>query len=118
MSAFQWKPKDLRENVERESNVHKARIVGWSAAMFLVASSYDWVFQNITYRAMQMQWQVMAGTLELNDKIDKYSNTVWQLKNLADFYDDKDEKDLKYITMDWKVSDNNGNLLGVQGDLS
>ena len=59
----------------------------------------------------------MAGTLDLNDKIDKFSNNVWNLKNVADFYDAKDEKDLKYITMDWKVTDNNG-LLGVQGDTS
>ena len=61
MNAFQWKPKNLRENVEREGNVHKARIVGWSALMFVVASGYDWFFQNVTYRAMQYQWAALAG---------------------------------------------------------
>lgn len=111
MGAFQWKPKDLKENVEREDNVHKAKIVGWSALMFVVASSYDWFFQNVTYRAMQHQWKAAAGSLNFNDKIDPYSSDVWRAKNLHDFLDAKDSKDLKYISADWKVSsDVNGNL--------
>ena len=118
MGQFQWKPKNLRENVESESNVHKARIVGWSALMFVVASSYDWFFQNVTYRAMQHQWKALAGTNTFNDKINKYSAGVWNAKNLADFLDAKDNKDLKYIDQSWKVSDNNGQLWGVQGDPS
>ena len=35
---------------------------------------------------------------------------------MADFIDAKDNKDLKYITKDWKVTDNSGVLWGVQGD--
>lgn len=60
----------------------------------------------------------MAGTKDFNDKIDKYSASVWRAKNLADFLDAKDDKDLKYIDQNWAVTDNNGQLLGVQGDLS
>ena len=37
---------------------------------------------------------------------------------MKDFIDAKDNKDLKYITKDWKVTDNNGVLYGVQGDTS
>ena len=77
--------------------------------MFVVASGYDWFFQNVTYRAMQHQWKAAAGTVSFNDKIDKYSNDVWKAKNLHDFLDAKDSKDLKYISADWKVSsDANG----------
>ena len=102
MGAFQWKPKNLRDNVENEDNIHKARIVGWSALMFVVASSYDWYFQNVTYRAMQYQWKAMAGNVDgteykFNDKINKYSAEVWNAKNLHDFIDSKDDKDLKYL---------------------
>ena len=39
--SLKWKPKDLKENVETESNYHKAKIVGWSVLMFLVALSFD-----------------------------------------------------------------------------
>ena len=37
---------------------------------------------------------------------------------MKDFIDAKDNKDLKYITKDWKVTDNSGVLYGVQGDTS
>jgi hypothetical protein len=86
--------------------------------MFVIASAYDYFFQNVTYRAMQHQWAAYAGSLTFNDKIDKYSSNVWEAKNLADFIDAKDNKDLKYLDQNWAVTYQNGGYWGVQGDPS
>ena len=52
-NAIQWTPKNLKQNVETESFYHKARIVGWSILAFIIALSFDIVFQSVTYRAQQ-----------------------------------------------------------------
>ena len=60
-SQFAFKPRDLKSNVENESNVHKARVVGFSLAMASFASLYSTYFDNLVMRANQAQQAAMAG---------------------------------------------------------
>ena len=76
---LQWKPKDLKKNVEEESMKHKARIVGWSVIMFLIAAGYDNFCQMMTYRAMMMQMNSLGGNKVIdnvinNDFVDEHSD--------------------------------------------
>ena len=71
---LQWKPKDLKRNVEEESMKHKARIVGWSVLMFLIAGGFDQFCQMLTYRAAMMQNNAFGTRIGNNDFVDEYSN--------------------------------------------
>lgn len=50
-SRFVFRPKDLKENVEQEGNVHKAKIICFSVAMGAVASGYQYYYDNLQYRS-------------------------------------------------------------------
>ena len=80
LKSLQWKPRDLKANVEEESWSHKAKIVGWSCLMFAVADGYNYAMQSVTYRANQLQAKVFAGDKELNSFIDVYHEDYWHAK--------------------------------------
>ena len=105
---LQWKPKDLKKNVEEESMKHKARIVGWSVIMFLIASGYNNFCQMLTYRANMMQMNSLGDNLKSvksNDYINEHSNEMWQAKNVRDMLDAVSTRDLAYIRNSWKDRD-------------
>ena len=100
---LQWKPQDLKSNVENESMKHKARIVGWSVIMFLIASGYNNFCQMLTYRAVMMQMHSLGGDTNIpnNDFVDEHSNEMWLAKNVRDMLDAVDTRDLAYIRQSW-----------------
>ena len=66
-SRFVFRPKDLKENVAEEGNVHKAKIICFSVAMGLVAAGYQSYYDNLSYRSAQFQGKAMAGKLAFLD---------------------------------------------------
>lgn len=98
-SRFVFRPKDLRENVEQEGNVHKAKIICFSLAMGLVAAGYQTYYDGLQYRSAQYQGKAYAGEVAFMD-YDEYGiiNNLWKLKNDLDVLEDKDFKDLVYLT--------------------
>jgi len=48
---LQFSPRELSSNVKRESACHKAKVVGWSAFLVMVAGSYLVTFSDLTSRA-------------------------------------------------------------------
>ena len=81
---------------------HKARIVGWSVLMFLIAGAYDQFCQMLTYRASMMQNNAYGGRLGNNKFVDEYSDEMWQAKNVRDMLDAVSTRDLAYIRQSWK----------------
>lgn len=61
MGKLQLTPSGIAENVKKESNCEKAKVVGWSAFMTLVAGSYLALFEDLTLRANQAQNKLLAG---------------------------------------------------------
>ena len=97
-SRFVFRPKDLKENVEQEGNVHKAKIICFSVAMGLVAAGYQSYYDNLTYRSTQFQGKAYAGQKAFLDYTDYDSGAMlWKLKNDMDVLEDKDFKDLVYL---------------------
>ena len=50
-SRFVFRPKDLKENVEQEGNVHKAKIICFSLTMGLTAAIYQTYYDGLQYRS-------------------------------------------------------------------
>lgn len=48
---LKFSPRELSSNVERESTCHKAKVVGWSAFLVMVAGSYLVTFSDLTARS-------------------------------------------------------------------
>ena len=98
-SRFVFRPKDLKENVEQEGKVHKAKIICFSVAMGLVAAGYQTYYDGLQYRSAQYQGKAYAGEVAFLNYEDYDSGAkLWKLKNDLDVIEDKDFKDLVYLT--------------------
>jgi hypothetical protein len=74
-----FRPKDLRDSVDREDRVHKAKVICFSVAMGVLAGAYQGFFDGLTYRSAQMQGKAMAGKLAFLDYKDYKdpTNLLW-----------------------------------------
>ena len=88
-------------NVENESNVHKAKIVGFSVLMAVISGGYQWYYNNMTYRSGQLQAQALAGQREFNPYFSPNSRDIWMKKNTLAVLEAKSFKDLVYIENGW-----------------
>lgn len=61
MSNFKFSPRELSYNVENESKMHKARILGGAFALAIVAGSLQAYYDDLAFRATQAQIHFMAG---------------------------------------------------------
>ena len=97
MQQFYFKPREVKASCEQERMSHKARIVCFSLAMSLVAGTYNMYFQNVMYRAGQMQAAALGGKIDFVDYTGKHDDEVWELKNRLSVLENKSFRDLKYI---------------------
>jgi len=121
MSKMFFSPKELKNSIENEPMMHKARIIVASVAMSVIATSYGQFFNSVVFRSGQMQAEALAGKRGFVDFVpwvtqpfentsssehpfdietDKYQRT-WDLKNQLSLLKEKDLKDLKHIQKDW-----------------
>jgi len=77
---LQIKPREIGANIERESQCHKIKVVGWSTFMLFVAGSYMSYFSGLTERANQMQNKALAGQLPWNEYEPFTSDTLMNKK--------------------------------------
>ena len=96
---FAFRPRELKDNVEKEDKVHKAKIICFSVAMGLVAAGYQTYYDGLQYRSAQYQGKAYAGEVAFLNYEDYDSGAkLWKLKNDLDVIEDKDFKDLVYLT--------------------
>lgn len=76
-----FKPRDIGNNIEKESQCHKIKVVGWSTFMLFVAGSYMSYFSGLTERADQMQNQALAGQLPWNE-YEPFSSDALMIKKI------------------------------------
>ena len=95
-SRFVFRPKDLKDNVEREGKVHKAKVICFSVAMGAMAAGYQSFFDNLTYRSAQMQGMALAGKKDYEFRnfrdFNDPDNGLWNYKNQLDVLDELDLK--------------------------
>lgn len=74
LKKLQLRPSQICENIKIESKCQKAKVVGWSAFMTVVAGSYLSYYSDLIFRADQMQNQALGGKLPWNEYKPTYAD--------------------------------------------
>ena len=116
MDRMRFKPRELKQLVEKESWKSKVRIIGFAFLTGAIAGSISQYYDYLGYRIQQYQDRAMAGQETWAEYRDPISSDTWAMKNELSVLEGKDFKDLKYITAGWDSKKVDGYATGPQGD--
>ena len=83
--------------VDEEPNSHKFRLCTYAVLMIGISTTYQAFFDNISFRAGQLQNIALAGDAEFIDYIDPLERWVWSLRKDLAVLEKLSAKDLKYL---------------------
>ena len=101
LQKVSFKPIDVKNAVQLESNTQKVRIVVFGVLMGIISTTYQAAYDGISYRSSQLQKAALAGQKEWARYESPNQPTVWAARQTLKILDEKPFKDLKYIVEGW-----------------